>query len=224
MITPGMGGLISGIGSALGGLFGHDSAEDNIKYQKQFAQRGIRWRVADAKAAGLHPLAAIGAQASSFSPPFTDTGGAISDAVNKAVSGFVKPDELDTQIKESTVKKLDAETDFVKQQTAASLNALLSQGRGVSPGNVPDTLHNPTEIQPQQFTPGNDTWMGRVLSDPRVGNVQSLMERYGEDLHSFLLFGLPTLARDIGYTGRQKFNRSPKALYHEDDPVFSTFE
>ena len=37
---------------------------------KQFAKRGIQWRVHDAKKAGLHPLAALGAQTTSFSPSF----------------------------------------------------------------------------------------------------------------------------------------------------------
>lgn len=40
----------------------------NIALQKEFAQSGIQWRVADAKAAGIHPLAALGAQTHSFSP------------------------------------------------------------------------------------------------------------------------------------------------------------
>lgn len=37
-------------------------------FQKEFAQHGIRWKVEDAKAAGIHPLAALGAQTTSFSP------------------------------------------------------------------------------------------------------------------------------------------------------------
>ena len=46
-----------------------NAAHQNNRYdQYQFAQNAIRWRVADAKAAGLHPLAALGAQTSSFSP------------------------------------------------------------------------------------------------------------------------------------------------------------
>lgn len=43
-------------------------AAQNIEQQREFAQNGIRWKVADAKAAGLHPLAALGAQTLSFSP------------------------------------------------------------------------------------------------------------------------------------------------------------
>lgn len=44
------------------------AAKKNIKYQKEFAQHGVRWKVEDAKAAGIHPLYALGAQTHSFSP------------------------------------------------------------------------------------------------------------------------------------------------------------
>lgn len=36
--------------------------------QAQFAQQGIRWRAADARAAGIHPLYAMGAQTTSYAP------------------------------------------------------------------------------------------------------------------------------------------------------------
>lgn len=40
----------------------------NIALQKEFAQSGIQWRTDDARAAGISPLAALGAQTMSFSP------------------------------------------------------------------------------------------------------------------------------------------------------------
>jgi len=69
----------SAIGGAIGGALGligagqsQASAERlnqlNYEHQKEFAQNGIRWKVADAKAAGLHPLAALGALTASYSP------------------------------------------------------------------------------------------------------------------------------------------------------------
>lgn len=45
-----------------------EMAQQNIAQQERFAKEGLRWKVADAKAAGLHPLAALGASGSSFSP------------------------------------------------------------------------------------------------------------------------------------------------------------
>lgn len=37
------------------------------KLQREFAQSGIQWRVADARAAGIHPFAALGAQGATYS-------------------------------------------------------------------------------------------------------------------------------------------------------------
>lgn len=41
---------------------------ENIALQREFAQAGIRWKVEDAKAAGLHPLYALGASPATYSP------------------------------------------------------------------------------------------------------------------------------------------------------------
>lgn len=43
-------------------------ARENMAMQREFAQQGVRWRVEDAKAAGVHPLFALGAQVTSASP------------------------------------------------------------------------------------------------------------------------------------------------------------
>lgn len=43
--------------------------QEQLKYQREFAQQGLSWRVADAQRAGMHPLAALGAQGMpSYSP------------------------------------------------------------------------------------------------------------------------------------------------------------
>lgn len=78
-----LGGLISAGSSLLGGLIGakasrdnttdqlnfaRDQSAENTALQREFAQNGIRWRVDDAKAAGLHPLYAIGGAGSAFTP------------------------------------------------------------------------------------------------------------------------------------------------------------
>ena len=76
MLSP---ALISAGASLLSGVMGKKAAdsaqqsqerqnEANIALQREFAQSGIQWKVADAKAAGIHPLAALGAQTHSFAP------------------------------------------------------------------------------------------------------------------------------------------------------------
>lgn len=75
--------IIAGITSLAGGLLSkranekaqnqaldvqQENNERNIQLQKDFAQQGIRWKTEDAKAAGLHPLAALGTQTTGFQP------------------------------------------------------------------------------------------------------------------------------------------------------------
>ena len=74
-----LGNIISAGANIIGGLLNRKSQKDslkaqqamadqNIQLQKDFAQQGIRWKVEDAKAAGIHPLYALGANTHSFSP------------------------------------------------------------------------------------------------------------------------------------------------------------
>jgi hypothetical protein len=43
-------------------------SREQMAMQREFAQMGIRWKVHDAQKAGLHPLAALGANTMSFNP------------------------------------------------------------------------------------------------------------------------------------------------------------
>jgi len=47
----------------------------NYDMQVEFAKNGIRWKAEDAKAAGLHPLAALGTNTVSFQPSFVGDSG-----------------------------------------------------------------------------------------------------------------------------------------------------
>lgn len=55
-------------GGALSGDRSRKSAHEQMDFQREFAQMGIRWRVADAKAAGIHPLYALGSSGASAAP------------------------------------------------------------------------------------------------------------------------------------------------------------
>lgn len=102
MLDPVTGGLIASGISAATKLFGGNKQlkaqekanAQNAALQKEFAQSSIRWRVADAKKAGLHPLAALGAAGTSASPSFQagdysfigDMGQDVGSAVNRTLS------------------------------------------------------------------------------------------------------------------------------------------
>lgn len=77
-------------------------ARSNEAMQREFAQHGIRWRVEDAKAAGLHPLYALGAQTPQFQPVYSQDsmGPAVAEAgqqVGRAIRALGTYEEREAQ-------------------------------------------------------------------------------------------------------------------------------
>lgn len=69
-----MGGLFGAIGNIIEGqnnrTHQNQVQDKNWRWQTIFAQNGINWRVQDAKRAGIHPLAALGAQTTAGVPTY----------------------------------------------------------------------------------------------------------------------------------------------------------
>lgn len=87
------GGIIGGLGSLVGGAISATNSKKvarmNIEAQREFAQNGVRWRVADAKAAGVHPSVALGMSGASFTPVSGYTGDyGISEAAQQFGQGI----------------------------------------------------------------------------------------------------------------------------------------
>lgn len=82
--------LVSAAGSFLSGSSARSAAEtnaaNNIALQKEFAKNAIQWKVADAEKAGIHPLYALGASTTSFSP--VSVGSAGVDPLGGALSSM----------------------------------------------------------------------------------------------------------------------------------------
>lgn len=76
-------GWLSDLAHVAGNVLNIKALKDNKETQKDFAQHGIRWKVADAQKAGIHPLYALGASTTSYSPiPVGDYGSIASGLVN----------------------------------------------------------------------------------------------------------------------------------------------
>lgn len=88
------GEVMGAFSEPLGELTGRNQNQDfqwkmfeaNRDLQREFAQQGIRWKVQDAIGAGLHPLAALGAQGAQFSP--VSVGGGAESSPIDAISSL----------------------------------------------------------------------------------------------------------------------------------------
>lgn len=152
------------IGNIIGGAFGlldsvinrqwqQEANEKNAALQKEFAQNSLQWKVADAKKAGIHPLAALGASGYSASPSFVggDTGGAFGQmgkGFGQVVTRFVE-DEMEAKNEKSQleIKRMELEN----QKLAKEISSL-----GQDPyGGILENPKVPSLIQPYTTPAGN---------------------------------------------------------------------
>lgn len=195
-------GILAGIGkvvgavlpSIAGGLLGKKSQEDanerNYQMQKEFAQNSIRWKVADARAAGVHPLFALGASTNAASPSFNSSN--IGDHVAQGLTGAMNAKanalamkqaaELNSAMirKENALAdKYTAEAQDVAQQMAAASFA----ARAAQAANV-------VQDAPEFILPFGAPLTGIAGRTPN----SVLQERYGEAAD---LIGAAQLAEDV---------------------------
>jgi len=156
------GAAISAGASLIGGLFGgkgqRDANASNERLQREFAQNGIRWKVADAKAAGLHPLFALGGSGATYTPsaqnvmsPMAGSLDSMGQNISRAVAAQASSQEkeanaLQLELLRSQINKNNAESAAVTSESQRSwLNSHLSKplnldGSGVQLGNRPFDL------------------------------------------------------------------------------------
>lgn len=134
-----IGGGATLIGGAIANRSARRQAEQNEALQREFAQQGIRWKVQDARAAGLHPLYAIGASGAAYSPTtYNDSmGPAIAQAGEygaRAIQGQVQRNDrkqaahLDRQIQRDQIilGQQRLQSQIRVDETQAQLNQALA--------------------------------------------------------------------------------------------------
>lgn len=172
-----LGEIIAAGSSLLGGILSGNRqdklAKQNIQLQKDFAQQGIRWKVEDAKAAGLHPLAALGAQTTSFSP--VSVGGSdigsglaaagqdVSRAINSTRGAGARVDAYSKTVQALNLRRLGLENDLLASQIAKINQAggnpplptpgdrMLIEGQGNSPLVKIDPVEQSTTAPGQPY-------------------------------------------------------------------------
>lgn len=119
------GGIMSSNAASAANASQEAIAERNIQLQREFAQQGIRWKVEDAQAAGVHPIFGLGAQTQSFTPvqvghttPDTSWISSAGQNVGRAVQAAMTQDERRmTALKETLqINRMGLENEFLKAQ------------------------------------------------------------------------------------------------------------
>lgn len=187
------GSLISAGSSVLGGLFGSKSAKRqnrrNEALQREFAQHGIQWKVEDAKRAGIHPVAALGAQGASYSPSTVvdPMGDALAQAGQSIGSGVSRTRV--SPVEQASIRKADAETDYYKELTRASIQARIGQNQNHATPSV-QTMPVAEPAASALRLPG-----GKLVPLGPHSDAEAYETRYGDVAQE--VGGLVTLGGDL---------------------------
>lgn len=158
--------MIGAIANVVGGLIGARSAEKakdaNVamsaadrEMQKEFAQQGVRWKVEDARAAGISPLFALGAPNFNYTPtsigvqPDNSLGQGIANAgqdISRAIHATRTGQERADEYAKLQMENARLQNDGIKlrNQYMASQLAKINQP-GTGPGLPSDGL---VDMQP----------------------------------------------------------------------------
>lgn len=145
-IMPGIGTAIGAGLGLLGGWLGNksnkDTAEQQIRFQREALQNSIQWRVADAKKAGIHPLYAIGAPSMNISPvAFQDQLGAAVAQAGQDIGRTIAEQQTDRDkmvellqlsILKSQARRAQSEADITEIQALDAMTKPATQnGLGI---------------------------------------------------------------------------------------------
>lgn len=179
-----LGELISAGASLVGGIMGNNSqkqqAKANAKMQKEFAQHGIRWKVADAKAAGIHPLAALGAQTVSFTPQaigsdlstgIANAGQDIGRAINSTRTQGERVDAYTKSMQLMSLQRAGLENELLKSQliraNAPGTPPPMPDSRNnyLIPGQTGSGLVQTKALERSSYAPGNPSQEAGAVTD-----------------------------------------------------------
>lgn len=161
----------SGGGGTQGGLHQDDWIlwEKNKNLQKEFAQNGIQWKVDDAKRSGIHPLAALGAQTSQFSPVQVGSGqGYKGVSKTDRIAKFLADSgqDISRSVRALQTKQQRELTDIVLAQEKAKLKGFELENQVLEKRlNGPNANSFPTSglgIVESDLTPDVDSVPGKV--------------------------------------------------------------
>lgn len=184
-----------------------EHTDRQVQLQKKFAQEGIRWRVEDAKKAGIHPLYALGASTPSYTPSaaafnqapasmgssLAAAGQDIGRAMNATRTAPERADAYTETLRGLQLKNAELDLEIKKTDLASRVARL---GQNSNPP-MADGLSSDGMLPLDKWDKATPLLTGGkpVTTDRRWSDGQTFEDRWGEWGGS--LAGLAVMAADI---------------------------
>lgn len=191
-----LGNIISAGANFIGGLIGQNAQaeqqEQNRALQREFAQSGIQWKVADARAAGIHPMYALGAptmspavsvQGSPMASAVSAMGQDIGRGINATRSVEDRNSAFNDTVQAMQVTRMGLENDLLASQIARirdNPNPPMPTGssRGPKGGTDPTNITEENEFKERaRLAFGGKVWP----TDPGTSSAEQWEDRYGDE-------------------------------------------
>lgn len=176
-----LGSILGAVGGIASSILGNSAADKQADLQKDFAKKAIRWKVADAKAAGIHPLYALGANTVSYSPVSVGTPdlGAMGQDIGQAIDRVSNPGEkMSGALGALALERAGLENDLLRAQIARARINVAGQVAGPVVAGAPGLI--PSKIVDPQLTTGVNVAGAPMVSNPNFSDAQTLEDRHGE--------------------------------------------
>lgn len=180
-----------------------ENAERNIQLQREFAQNGIQWKVADAQKAGIHPIYALGGSTTSFAPvsvgvsganPLADSLQSMGQDVTRAASAYRSAPDRVSAVQSAQVtasNSLGLENQKLRNELLKIQIAKLTQP-GTPPGAPYEVGEDKKEDNPPLMIGGS-----RVAEDPNWSPTKSVSDRWGDESFATNAYGNIRAVRDL---------------------------
>lgn len=208
-------GLFSAIGGLLGSGLSFLQGKSQEDMQKDFAKKGIQWRVEDAKKAGIHPLAALGANTMSYSPvsvgDLSSSFANMGQDIERSVAAGGTTGQRARQMEALTLEHASLENDLLRAQIGQINRPHVGPAMPAVAGTGTDEGVN---VVPPQRTPlvkFGVPWD----TNPAVTDAQTIEDRYGDSELLSMMSALGIGGMDAYYNFKRWANsrRGPAKRY-----------
>lgn len=201
-------------GKVIDTVAGFAQQQQNVAYQKEFAQHGLQWKMEDAKRAGLNPLAAIGAPTAGFTPTtvqtdFAGMGQDISRAIDSTRTVEDKAEAYNKALQGLTLDHASLENEMLRSQIAQMRTQgppMPTPAAGPIIPSVPPTGSEPLRFGNLTLWPSSRYSVGQSAENEGgdlFGNagIANIGHRIGDQWLNNQLFALPDIAQYIAKLG-----------------------